>query len=277
VLAGLHTSAPVAEPSSPAPAPARDAVIDVRDLTVRHARDREPALAGVSLRLEPGRRVAVVGASGSGKSTLLAALMRFVEPESGEIVVDGRPIADYAGDDVRALVTGVTQDSHLFHTTIRENLRLAKPSAGDDEIRAALASARLLTWVDTLPDGLDTMVGEAGGHVSGGQRQRLALARALLAGPPVLVLDEPTEGLDPDTADELVADLLASTRGRTTLLITHRLTGLDEVDEIIVLDAGRVAQRGQHADLVAAPGLYSDLWWASELRPTDGWEPVSAR
>ncbi len=128
---------------------------------------------------------------------------------------------------------------------------------------AALGTARLRDWVESLPAGLDTMVGESGGQVSGGQRQRLALVRALLADPPVVLLDEPTEGLDPQTADDVMADLLASTRGRTTLVVTHRLAGLDAVDEIVVMDAGRVVQRGTHAELVAADGPYQDLWWAS--------------
>ncbi|WP_246222477.1 thiol reductant ABC exporter subunit CydC [Phytoactinopolyspora limicola] len=272
VLAVLDAEPPVADPDHPRPAPGHHPVIEVDELTVRYAGDREPALNGVDLRLEPGRRVAVVGASGSGKSTLLAALMRFVEPESGTVRVDGHDIREYAGDDIRARIAGVTQDSHLFHTTVRENLRLADPTADDERLRAALADARLLSWVDSLPDGLDTMVGEAGGQLSGGQRQRLGLARALLADPPLMVLDEPTEGLDPDTADDLVADLLASTRGRATLLVTHRLTGLDEVDEVVVLDAGRVVQRGRHADLVGVSGPYQDLWWAAA-----GHQPVPLR
>lgn len=177
--------------------------------------------------------------------------------------LNGRPVQDYDGDDVRAVVTGVTQDAHLFHTSIRENLRLARPDASDDDLLAALGTARLRDWVESLPGGLDTMVGESGGQVSGGQRQRLALARALLFDPPVVLLDEPTEGLDPRTADDLMTDLLASTRGRTTVVVTHRLAGLDAVDEIVVMDAGRVVQRGTHAELVAADGAYQDLWWAS--------------
>lgn len=266
VLAVLDTPAPVGEPAEPLPAPGRHAVVELRDLRVRYPGGERNAVDGVDLRLEPGRRVAIVGASGSGKSTLLAAMMRFIEPASGMVLLDGRSVADYAGDDVRAVVTGVTQDAHLFHTTIRENLRLARPAATDDELFAALELARLRDWVGALPRGLDTVVGEAGGQVSGGQRQRLALAQALLADPPVVLLDEPTEGLDPETADELVADLLASTRGRTTVIVTHRLSGLDGVDEIVVLHAGRVVQRGTHDELVHVPGAYQDLWWASQLQ-----------
>lgn len=263
VMAVLDAPPPVIEPNTPRPAPGRDAVVEVRGLRVRHAADRPPALDGVDLYIAPGRRIAVVGESGSGKSTLLAALMRFVEPEAGSITLNGHDLREYAGDDVRAVVTGVTQDSHLFHTSIRENLRLARPDASDDDLRAVLTTARLIDWVESLPRGLDTIVGESGGQVSGGQRQRLGLARALLADPPIMVLDEPTEGLDPDTADELVDDLLASTRGRSTVLVTHRLDGLDEVDEIVVLDAGQVLQRGRHHELVGVPGRYHDLWWAS--------------
>lgn len=264
VLAVLDTPAPVAEPGASAlPAPSGPVTVALHGVSVRYPGADVDAVDGVDLELTPGRRVAVVGASGSGKSTLLACLMRFIEPSAGTVLLGGRPVQDYDGDDVRAVVTGVTQDAHLFHTSIRENLRLARPDASDDDLLAALGTARLRDWVESLPGGLDTMVGESGGQVSGGQRQRLALARALLFDPPVVLLDEPTEGLDPRTADDLMTDLLASTRGRTTVVVTHRLAGLDAVDEIVVMDAGRVVQRGTHAELVAADGAYQDLWWAS--------------
>ncbi|WP_211658196.1 thiol reductant ABC exporter subunit CydC [Phytoactinopolyspora halophila] len=270
VLSVLDAPPPVAEPRAPLPAPARDATIDVRGLSVRYTAGRAPALDGVDVRLTPGNRIAVVGVSGSGKSTLLAALMRFVEPDAGSILVDGHPAGEYSSDDVRALVTGVTQDAHLFHTSIRENLWLADPGATDERLRDTLASVRLLEWVDGLPRGLDTVVGESGAQLSGGQRQRLVLARALLADPAVLVLDEPTEGLDETTADDVLADVLTQTRGRSVLLITHRLAGLAEFDEVIVLDAGRIAQRGRHDSLVRVPGPYRDLWWArSPDHPAD--------
>lgn len=158
------------------------------------------------------------------------------------------------GDTVRRFVGLCAQDAHVFDSSIRENLRLARTVATDDELRAALARARLLDWAEALPDGLDTLVGEHGARLSGGQRQRLALARALLADFPVLVLDEPAEHLDLATADALTADLLVATRGRTTVLITHRLTGLEAVDEVLVMDAGRIVQRGPYAPLAAADG-----------------------
>ncbi|GAA3300789.1 hypothetical protein GCM10020295_42390 [Streptomyces cinereospinus] len=159
-----------------------------------------------------------------------------------------------AGDDVRRLVGLCAQDAHLFDSSVRENLLLARRDATEEEVRDALARARLLDWAEGLPQGLDTLVGEHGARLSGGQRQRLALARALLADFPVLVLDEPAEHLDLPTADALTADLLAATDGRTTLLITHRLAGLAAVDEVVVLDEGRVVQRGTYAELAVAEG-----------------------
>lgn len=151
------------------------------------------------------------------------------------------------------------QDAHLFNSSVRENLLLARKNATEADLRDALRRARLLDWVDGLPDGLDTLVGEHGARLSGGQRQRLALARALLADFPVLVLDEPAEHLDLPTADALTADLLAATEGRTTVLVTHRLAGLEAVDEVIVLDAGRVVQRGRYEELRAVDGPLRDM------------------
>jgi len=243
--------------------------VTVRGLTVRYpdAPAAAPAaLAALDLDLTPGRRVAVVGASGSGKTTLAYALLRFLDPElateQGGYTLGGVPAAGPRGlhsDTVRQYVGLCAQDAHVFDSSLRENLRLARPSAATSELWSALAAARLDDWIRTLPHGLDTLVGEHGARLSGGQRQRLALARALLADFPVLVLDEPAEHLDPPTADALTADLLDATRGRTTLLITHRLRGLDEVDEVLVLDRGRTVQRGPYARLAAAEGPFRSM------------------
>lgn len=250
----LDAPVPVREPERPRQAPASPFPLVVRGLGARHAGGRLPALAGLDLTLDKGRRVAVVGPSGSGKTTLAQVLLRFLDAEAGTYTLGGVDASALDGDDVRRLVGLCAQDAHLFDSSVRENLLLAKKDATEAELRDALARARLLDWTGTLPDGLDTLVGEHGARLSGGQRQRLALARALLADFPVLVLDEPAEHLDLATADELTADLLAATEGRTTLLITHRLAGLEAVDEVLVLDSGRVVQRGPYAELAAAPG-----------------------
>ncbi|WP_030206884.1 thiol reductant ABC exporter subunit CydD [Streptomyces bikiniensis] len=250
----LDAPVPVHEPHTPAAPPAGPFPLELSGLSARYAGQERPALTGFGLTLEAGRRVAVVGASGSGKTTLAQVLLRFLDVEHGTYRLGGVPARELEGDAVRRLVGLCAQDAHLFDSSVRENLRLAKVGADDGELREALRRARLLDWVDGLPEGLDTLVGEHGARLSGGQRQRLALARALLADFPVLVLDEPAEHLDLATADALTDDLLRATEGRTTVLITHRLHGLDAVDEVLVLDGGRTVQRGPYAELAAADG-----------------------
>ncbi|MFF4980495.1 thiol reductant ABC exporter subunit CydD [Streptomyces sp. NPDC001046] len=250
----LDAPDPVREPEQPGQAPASPFPVVVRGLVARHAGQDRDAVDGVDLTLEEGRRIAVVGPSGSGKTTLAQVLLRFLDARAGAYTLAGADAYGLAGDDVRAMVGLCAQDAHLFDSSLRENLLLARRDADEEDLRAVLARVRLLDWAGSLPDGLDTLVGEHGARLSGGQRQRLALARALLADFPVLVLDEPAEHLDLPTADALTADLLAATEGRTTLLITHRLAGLDAVDEVIVLDAGQVVQRGTYAELMAVDG-----------------------
>jgi thiol reductant ABC exporter CydC subunit len=263
---------PLAMPGRPAGMPARPAATPVHPvastpyaLRVRDLRGSYPgqdvwALDGVDLDLGPGRRVAVVGPSGAGKSTLAGVLLRFLSYEGGSVTLDGAQISDLDSDAYRRVVGLVAQDAHIFDSTLEENLRLAKRDATQEELHAALASVRLLDWTERLPQGLRTEVGERGARMSGGQRQRLAVARALLADFPILVLDEPGEHLDTQTADAILADLLAITRDRGTLLITHRLEGLHEMDEVLVLDRGRVIERGTHADLIRFGGRYAALW-----------------
>ncbi|CAL9475678.1 Vitamin B12 import ATP-binding protein BtuD [Streptomyces sp. enrichment culture] len=250
----LDAPEPVQEPQRPRRAPDTPFPVVVEGLSARHPGQDRDALTGIDLTLSEGRRIAVVGPSGSGKTTLAQVLLRFLDADAGSYTLGGANARALDGDEVRRFVGLCAQDAHLFDSSVRENLLLARRDATDADLRDALARARLLEWADGLPDGLDTLVGEYGARLSGGQRQRLALARALLADFPVLVLDEPAEHLDLPTADALTADLLAATEGRTTLLITHRLAGLAAVDEVVVLDEGRVVQRGTFDELAAVEG-----------------------
>jgi ATP-binding cassette, subfamily C, bacterial CydC len=233
VLELADGEAAVVDPVAPAAAPSWPFAVALEDVRARYAPGERPALDGVSLRLEPGCRVALVGRSGAGKTTVVNLLLRFLDPEAGRVTLAGRDLREYRQEDVRRAIAVAGQDSHLFSASIRENVCLARPGASDGEIERALRRARLWPWVAGLPDGLDTAVGEEGRELSGGQRQRLVLARALLVDAPVLVLDEPTAHLDPSTARALVDDVFAAVAGRSVLLITHRLEGLELVDEII--------------------------------------------
>jgi ATP-binding cassette, subfamily C, bacterial CydC len=259
ITAVTDTPDPVRDPRHPRPLPPAPFTITLHDATVRYQPDGPPALDRVSLDLPPGRRVALVGANGAGKSTVAAALMRFCELSGGAALLNGHDLASYAADDVRTLIGGCPQDPHLFDATIRDNLRLARPGATDEDLEAAAARARLLAWIRSLPQGWDTPVGTHGAAVSGGERQRLALARAFLADPALLILDEPTAHLDPDSRQVLTADLLHATEGRAVLFITHEPNGLDQVDQIVVLEHGRVAEQGSHDQLRHAGGLYQRM------------------
>jgi ATP-binding cassette, subfamily C, bacterial CydC len=260
IAAVLDTPDPVRTPAEPFPAPQRPVHVVLRGVTVRYGPECPLAVRDIDLDLGPGHRVALVGATGAGKSTLAAVLFRFVDLTSGSVLLNGRDLAGYDPDDVRAVIGGCAQDPHIFDTTIRDNLRLARPEASDAELADAAASTRLLGWIESLPRGWDTLAGANGAALSGGQRQRLALARALLADPALLILDEPTAHLDPENRRALTADLLAATAGHATLLITHDLDGLDEVDEIVVLDHGRVAERGNYQQLIRSGGAFQQLW-----------------
>ncbi|MFF5228874.1 thiol reductant ABC exporter subunit CydD [Dactylosporangium sp. NPDC000521] len=231
-----------------------DLTLTVDDLAAGWDPRRAPALRGLDLRLPPGRRVAVLGASGSGKSTLAAVLVRMLDPRQGRVTLGGIDLRDLPDAVLRSTV-GLVGDAadHVFATTVRQNLLLARPAATDDELRAALAGARLGAWLDSLPEDLDTWLGEGGATISGGQRRRLAMARALLAGPRVLVLDEPTEGLDEQEAAALMADLLDAAAGRTVLLLTHRHDGLDHVDEVYDLVGSRLLLRAGAPARPSAP------------------------
>ncbi|HMK92016.1 MAG TPA: thiol reductant ABC exporter subunit CydC [Thermoleophilia bacterium] len=233
----------VSDPDHPARLPSATGV-SLHDLGFGYADGESWALHDVNLDLGPGRRIALVGPSGAGKSTLASLLVRFLDPDRGHIDLGGTDCLTLRQQDVRSRIALDAQDAYLFSTTIRENVRLARPDATDDDIAQALARARAWDWVASLPDGLDTLVGEEGDAVSGGERRRIALARTFLAEAPVVVLDEPTAHLDPDTARSLVTDALAAADGRSVLLITHRPEGLELVDDIVVLERGRVTRPG---------------------------------
>jgi thiol reductant ABC exporter CydC subunit len=243
--------------ASAAAAPPR--VLELRGLRFAYPGAPGPALDGVSLRLEPGRRVGVVGASGSGKSTLVHLLLRFWDAPAGTLLLDGSDARTWPSDRVRAALAFAAQRVHLFTGTLRENLALAAPRAGERELLAVLAAVRLDGLVARLPDGLDTWIGEQGHHLSGGERQRLALARALLRDAPFLLLDEPTAHLDALTEREVMGAIVRAGEGRATLLVTHRLVSLEPFDEVLVLERGVVAERGQAADLVRAGGPFARL------------------
>ncbi|MBM2822831.1 MAG: Thiol reductant exporter subunit CydC, partial [Thermoleophilia bacterium] len=233
---GLTDSEPlVQDPPAPLPGPPSSPSIALEGVSARYFENGPPVLADFNLTLEPGRRVALVGPSGIGKTTVVNLLLRFLDPEAGRVTLGGHDLREYRQEDVRRTIAVAGQDSYLFSTSIRENVRLARPEATDAEVDDALERAKVGAWVASLPDGADTLVGEEGSQLSGGQRQRVALARALLSEAPVLVLDEPTAHLDPETAEELVADILSAADGRSVLLITHRPEGLDLVDEVVAL------------------------------------------
>jgi ATP-binding cassette, subfamily B, bacterial len=232
----------------------------LEEVAVLDDRAGDEVLHGVSARVEPGQLVALVGASGAGKSTLASLVPRLYDVDAGAVRLGGVDVRDLSFDAIRATVGVVTQDGHLFHDTIRANLAYAAPEATDADLWAALASARLDDLVRSLPDGLDTVVGERGYRLSGGERQRLTIARLLLARPRVVILDEATAHLDSRSEVAVQEALAEALAGRTALVIAHRLSTIRAADAILVLHHGRVVERGTHAELLAAGGRYAELY-----------------
>ncbi|MBP1765053.1 MAG: transporter, CydDC cysteine exporter (CydDC-E) family, permease/ATP-binding protein CydC [Firmicutes bacterium] len=237
-----------------------DCTLVVENLTFRYGPEREPALQQLSFDLPVGKRVALVGPSGAGKSSLVSLLARFWEYETGSLRLGGREVRCYHPDTVRETIGIVMQDDYLFHASLAENIRLSRPSAGDEEIWAAIEQAGLGAVVRNLPLGLETVVGEKGYGLSGGERRKVLIARAMLKNAPILVLDEPTAGLDPLAERELMKWIETMTRNKTLLLITHRLTALERMDEILVMEKGRIVERGTYEKLLRQNGLFYQMW-----------------
>ena len=259
LAAMLEDPPDVTDPAEPVPLGKIRGDIEFRDLTFTHATATSPTLSNVSFRVAAGRTVAIVGPTGSGKSTLLALVPRLLDPPPGTILVDGIPVEKLSLQELRRATGYVPQDTFLFSDTIRENIGFGLASPDEARLTKAATDARILAEITALSSGFDTLLGERGVNLSGGQRQRTAIARALAVDPPMLLLDDCLSAVDARTESEILANLREVLKGRTTLLVTHRIAAAKLADEIVVMDAGRVIEKGTHEELLVAGGMYSRL------------------
>ncbi|MFY9745463.1 MAG: ABC transporter ATP-binding protein, partial [Acidobacteriaceae bacterium] len=242
------------------PSAAEVSLASLESIAVPDNRPQKAVLHDISFHIAPGQLVALVGPSGAGKTTITHLVPRLYDAQSGVVRISGIDVRDLQLDSINQRIGVVTQDAHLFHDTIRANLLYARPDATDDQIRSALRDAQILNLVESLPDQLETMVGERGYRFSGGEKQRLAIARLLLKAPDIVILDEATAHLDSESEAAIQRALETALAGRTSIVIAHRLSTILKADEILVVQNGRIVQRGKHAALLTEPGIYTELY-----------------
>ncbi len=238
--------------------------INITNLSFSYPHTDTKVLDNISLIAQQGKKIAIVGPSGAGKSTILNLLLRFWDYDQGNIKIGNVELKNINSEQIKKYYAVVTQNTYLFNSTIRENLLLANPDATDDQIKIALEQAQIYDFIARLPQGLDTFIGDQGMNLSGGERQRLAIARALLKNAPIFLLDEATANLDPITETEIMKTLLEIMQVKTTIMITHRLVGMENMDQIYVLHEGKIIENGKHNDLIKNNGIYAKMWYLQQ-------------